>query len=479
MSTPSAAQQTQFFLSARLGEIERLKELSTVVDPNRENDYGQTPLMLATIYNRLETVKYLVCESKADINRRNPITNKTALDVAFVHRSRSEYAPLIEWLIANGATVGPTAETVSNWEDEHKHVIAAVSEPAVSESAVSEPVSVAAADVATAEPVAESPVVWDSAYRNVLLFPGQGAQSVGMLRSHMTEARPLLARASKICGLDLESIVSIGPKETLDRTDISQLVLLIASVVAYEVFKRENPTIVVDTAAGFSLGEYSALVCAGAINVDDGLRLLWARGQAMLAASKQTRSGMMTIIGLTDSELQTEIDGALKDSVGGSPNGHHEVLVVANKIFPKARVVAGTEKSLSRLEERIGRLNRIVPAPRCTRLSVSGAFHSPVMASAQSMLDRELAVTEISMPRIRVMSNVNAKPYDSVAMIRRQLSLQLQSAVEWEQTMETICAVRDGKTVEAIWELGCGNQLKSMLGRISKDGHRVCKNISV
>jgi [acyl-carrier-protein] S-malonyltransferase len=244
--------------------------------------------------------------------------------------------------------------------------------------------------------------------------------------------------------------------------------MLVAGLSAVEKLRAENPEAIsrCTAVAGLSLGEYTALVFAGALSLDDALRLVKARAEAMEEAAKKTKGGMLSIVGLDDVKLQEVCDKARSTAKAG------QVIGVANLLFPEGRVVSGNDELLAQVEK----LANEAGASKVSRLHVSGAFHTPLMAPASSALKAALQKVELSLPRIPVYSNVTAKPFASVEEIREGLAAQLCSPVLWEQSLKQILA--DGH--RQLWELSPrAKQLKAMVNKIDKKAAKAMKLVEV
>jgi [acyl-carrier-protein] S-malonyltransferase len=287
------------------------------------------------------------------------------------------------------------------------------------------------------------------------LFPGQGAQAVGMglaLAGKIPAALALFDRAAEVLGYDLLAVCRDGPAERLNATDISQPAIFVASLAALEAVKAETPEVVatVSATAGLSLGEYTALVFAGALSFEDGLKVVKARGEAMQAAATATPSGMTSILGLEVPEVESLVAEARGDGV----------LEVANMLCPGNTVVSGEKAALERLaaicEERGG--IRTIP------LAVAGAFHTRLMKPADEHLAAALAGVTLQTARIPVWSNVDAQPHSSAGEFPPLLVKQILSPVLWEATVRGLMA----SGVEKFYEIGPGRVLAGLLKRVNR-----------
>jgi [acyl-carrier-protein] S-malonyltransferase len=287
------------------------------------------------------------------------------------------------------------------------------------------------------------------------LFPGQGAQAVGMgqqVAQDLPAARRLYDRANAILGYDLAKICFEGPAEELDSTVISQPALFVTSLVAIEQLRSTAPDVVLscEATAGLSLGEYTALVFAGAIEFEDALRLVAIRGDAMQEASDATPSGMVSILGLERTQVEALCDKAR----------HDETLQIANLLCPGNIVISGTNSACERAAEYAPAAGAMKAVP----LAVAGAFHTPIMASAVERLTEALAEARIVRPTIPVISNVDAEAHFEPEEIRRLLIQQVVSPVRWEDSMRNLLA----QGYDQFYEVGPGRVLRGLLKRIER-----------
>ncbi|MBL8866900.1 MAG: ACP S-malonyltransferase [Planctomycetia bacterium] len=290
--------------------------------------------------------------------------------------------------------------------------------------------------------------------RTAFLFPGQGAQTVGMagaLCESSPAAKSLFDRASTLLGYDLLNVCVHGPSERLNATDVSQPAIFVASLAALEHLRETDPAAessVVAT-AGLSLGEYTALAFAGAIGFEDGVKVVKARGEAMQAAALATPSGMASIIGLDAGEVEALVAEAR--SAG--------TIEVANLLCPGNTVVSGSAAAIDEIC-RIAEARNL----RAIRLAVAGAFHTNLMKPADDRLAEALAGIDVKAPRVPVWSNVDAKPHSDPAEIRGLLVKQVLSPVRWEETLRGLLA--DG--VDKFYEIGPGRVLAGLLKRVNR-----------
>jgi [acyl-carrier-protein] S-malonyltransferase len=287
------------------------------------------------------------------------------------------------------------------------------------------------------------------------LFPGQGAQVVGMCREldqEIPAVAALFDRASEILGIDLRHLCTVGPAEALEATDVSQPAIFVASLAALESLKLNNPEVIAacQGAAGLSLGEYTALVFAGAVDFERGLKLVQRRGQAMQAASLAAPSGMTSVLGLDE----PAIDELCRRV---APYGR---VWKANLLGPGNVVVSGETAALAHVAGIASDLGAIRSLP----LAVAGAFHSELMKPADLQLAEVLDQTPIESPRIPVYSNVDAASHSAPDDIRRTLVAQVIQGVRWEDSMRRMLA--DG--FDTFYEIGPGRVLTGLLKRIDR-----------
>jgi [acyl-carrier-protein] S-malonyltransferase len=300
--------------------------------------------------------------------------------------------------------------------------------------------------------------------KTAFLFPGQGAQSVGMgaeLARTLPAARELFDRSASILDYDLLKLCAEGPAEQLNATEFSQPALFTCSLAALEKFRAEQPQIVDECAvtAGLSLGEYTALVFAGAMDFETGLRLVQERGRAMQAAADLTPSGMVSILGMERDRIEE-----LCNEARGS-----DVLQVANLLCPGNIVVSGNREACGR----VAQLAEAAGAMKVIPLTVAGAFHTPLMQPAYDRLAKAVADAKIQSPRIPVISNVDAESHSDPAEIRQLLVKQLVSPVQWEESMRRLLGHHG---VERAYEIGPGRVLTGLMKRI--DRKFACENVT-
>lgn len=285
------------------------------------------------------------------------------------------------------------------------------------------------------------------------VFPGQGSQSVGMLNT-LADAQPLVkdtfAEASAALGYDLWTIVSGGPEDKLNQTEITQPAMLTAGVAVWRVWQQLDgplPTVM----AGHSLGEYSALTCAGAIGFADAVKLVADRGRFMQDAVPAGQGGMAAIVGLDDDQVRALCD----------QNANGEVLAPVNFNSPGQVVIAGTAAAVGRAVANAKAAGAKLAKP----LPVSVPSHCTLMHPAAERMRTRLSQIEVRAPRIPVLHNAHVRAETDPEAIRDALVRQIESPVRWVETVQKMAADGVGKLVEC----GPGKVLAGLNKRIAKD----------
>lgn len=287
------------------------------------------------------------------------------------------------------------------------------------------------------------------------LFPGQGAQTVGMGKA-LADKYPVVARlyreAGEILGYDLARLCFEGPADALDSTIYSQPALFVTSLAALEALRQESPDVVLscEAAAGLSLGEYTAMVFADVMDFESGLRLVQQRGTAMQDAADAIPSGMVSVLGLERVQVEALCDRARGDGVLG----------IANLLCPGNIVISGTNAACERAAE----MAEPAGAMKAIPLAVAGAFHTPIMQPAVERLSQALADVDMQAPRLTVISNVDAQPHDDPEEIRRLLVRQVVSPVRWEESLRYLLA----HGFDTFYEVGPGRVLRGLLKRVDR-----------
>ena len=279
------------------------------------------------------------------------------------------------------------------------------------------------------------------------VFPGQGAQFVGMgkdLYESNEQARELFEKANEILGFRITDIMFEGTAEDLKQTKVTQPAVFLHSVISAIVLGVEPEMV-----AGHSLGEFSALVVAKALSFEDGLRLVAARAMAMQKACELNPSGMAAVLGLPDEKVEevcAQIDG---------------VVVPANYNCPGQLVISGANEAIDAACEKM----KEAGAKRAMKLPVGGAFHSPLMEPARVELEAAIRATTYNKPICPVYQNVDAKPYTDPEELKRNSIAQLTGPVRWTQTVQNMVA--DGAS--SFRELGPGTVLQGLIKKIAPE----------
>jgi [acyl-carrier-protein] S-malonyltransferase len=287
----------------------------------------------------------------------------------------------------------------------------------------------------------------DSMSKTALLFAGQGAQVVGMgkdLAEKFPSAKAWFDRANTALGYDLAGICFNGPEAELTKTENAQPGIFLVSWVAFQLLKEQVPNLKFEATAGLSLGEFTALTAAGVMSFEDGLRVVRQRGKFMQEACEVTKGGMAAIIGL---------DEALTREACAEAG-----VVLANLNCPGQLVISGEAEKIAKACE----LAKAKGAKRAIPLVVAGAYHSPLMASAQPKLGAELGKVKLATPTVPVISNVTAQAHDG--HVSAKLVEQVCASVRWEESMRVLLAQGYTRFIE----LGPGTALSGFMKRIDK-----------
>lgn len=280
------------------------------------------------------------------------------------------------------------------------------------------------------------------------VFPGQGAQFVGMgkdLYDNNPVAKEMFEKANEILGFRITDLMFAGTDEDLRQTKVTQPAIFLHSVILAKTMGEEfDPSMV----AGHSLGEFSALVAAGALSFEDGLRIVSARAQAMQKACEINPSTMAAVIALPDEKVE-EICSTVDGTV-----------VCANYNCPGQLVISGEVEAIDAACEKL----LAAGAKRALKLKVGGGFHSPCMEPARAELAEAIERTEFHTPSVPVYQNVDAKPHTDPAEIKANLVAQLTAPVRWTQSVQNMVA--DG--ADEFIEVGPGKVLQGLVGKIAR-----------
>ncbi|WP_455498397.1 ACP S-malonyltransferase [Coprobacter sp.] len=282
------------------------------------------------------------------------------------------------------------------------------------------------------------------------VFPGQGAQFVGMgkdLYENNPEAKVLFEKANEILGFRITDLMFNGTDEDLRQTKVTQPAIFLHSVI---LAKTMGDNFCPDMVAGHSLGEFSALVAAGALSFEDGVRLVSARARAMQKACEKTPSTMAAVLALPDEKVE-EICASITEGV----------VVPANYNCPGQIVISGDEPGIDAACEKM----LAAGAKRALKLKVGGAFHSPIMEPARAELAEAIHTTQFFTPKCPVYQNVNAEAETNPETIKENLIAQLTAPVRWTQTV--INMIGNGAT--DFTEVGPGNVLQGLVKKINKE----------
>jgi [acyl-carrier-protein] S-malonyltransferase len=297
--------------------------------------------------------------------------------------------------------------------------------------------------------------------KTAFLFPGQGAQSVGMaaaLCESLPAARQLFSEASAILGYDLLEVCAHGPKEKLDSTAVSQPAIYVASLAALKQLEQSEPDAASEcvAAAGLSLGEYTALTFARALDFSDGVRLVKKRGEAMQAASEARASGMISVLTMEKPQVDALVEKAQAKGL----------IRIANYLCPGNLALSGDLAACDEIERLASEAGG-----RTVRLAVAGAFHTPIMQPAVEQLTAALQGVSLSSPSVPVWANVTARPYADVGEIKATLARQVVEPVQWEGTMRGLLEAG----CDRFYEIGPGRVLAGLLKRVQRKAD--CRNV--
>ncbi len=280
------------------------------------------------------------------------------------------------------------------------------------------------------------------------VFPGQGAQFVGMgkeLYETSDKAKELFEKANDILGFRITDLMFEGTEEDLRQTKVTQPAVFLVSVIPALI----DPSVKPDMVAGHSLGEFSALVVSGALSFEDGLKLVSKRAEAMQKACEVRPSTMAAVIGLDDEKVE-EVCNHIKE----------EIVVAANYNCPGQIVISGSEEGIAIACEKMTEAG----AKRALKLKVGGAFHSPLMNPAKEELAQAINNTDFKAPNCPIYQNIDALPHTEPDTIKNNLIAQLTGAVRWTQIVKNM--INDGTT--SFVEVGPGTVLQGLIKKIDR-----------
>jgi [acyl-carrier-protein] S-malonyltransferase len=286
--------------------------------------------------------------------------------------------------------------------------------------------------------------------KTALLFAGQGAQVVGMgkdLAAKFPSAKGWFARANNVLGYDLAKICSEGPEADLTKTENAQPGIYLVGWLAFQLLKEQVPALNFEATAGLSLGEFTALAAAGVTSFEQGLNVVRQRGIFMQEACESTKGAMAAIIGL-DEEKTREVCAEAG-------------VYLANLNCPGQIVISGETDKMQKACE----LAKTMGAKKALPLPVAGAYHSPLMAVAQTKLETVLSSLSLGIPQSPVISNVTGRPHGDPADIHRRVVEQVTSSVRWEDSMRWLLSQGFTRFIE----LGPGKALSGFMRRIAPD----------
>ncbi|CAF0981576.1 unnamed protein product [Adineta ricciae] len=319
----------------------------------------------------------------------------------------------------------------------------------------------------------------DPSTKSIILFPGQGTQFLGMGQKVIDypNVKEMFNVAHRILGYDLYSKCINGPIEDLNQTLYAQPAIYVTSLAAVQKLKAEDQKVVENcvVAAGFSVGEITALVFAGCMTYEDGLRLIKARAEAMQAASNEVNSGMMTVFIGRETKLALAMEAA-REWCNKYMKIDVPCITIANHMYAECKVLAGHKEAL----QFIAHNYKVFGIRRIKYLPVSGAFHTPLMSSAKLKLIKVLDKIDMQPPLIQVMSNVTGKRHTSdIATIKRSLSQQLTKSVLWEQSIHKMYQRPQHESFPNTYECGPGRQLGYLLRLNNNKAYQHYKHIDV
>uniref|UniRef100_H2XS91 Malonyl-CoA-acyl carrier protein transacylase, mitochondrial n=2 Tax=Ciona intestinalis TaxID=7719 RepID=H2XS91_CIOIN len=297
---------------------------------------------------------------------------------------------------------------------------------------------------------------------NVLLFSGQGTQKVGMADDllQFSNVKNMFTVASDIFGFDLLNLCQNGPQSELDQTVHCQPAVVVTALAAVEKLQETNPQVLENCycTAGYSVGEYAALVFSGVLSFEDAMSLIKVRSRAMQKASDLTKGAMITAVGGSKTKFKQSCFAAM-EHCKYNLTIENPICSISAYLSPNIVTLAGNIEAINFITENKSKfgIKRVIPIP------VSGAFHTKLMQHAADEMQLVLEKTLFNDPIIHVYSNVSGKRYHGKSDISKRLASQIIKPIRWEQTMHAIFSRPDSVNMPAVYEMGPGTQLGSLL----------------
>jgi len=329
-----------------------------------------------------------------------------------------------------------------------------------------------------ASPSSATVVVPKALKASVILFPGQGSQYVGMVKDLTRKGKTLFEMANHTLGYDLLSLCQNGPGAELNKTVHSQPAVFVTSLAAVERLAEMSVGAVekCKATAGFSVGEFAALVLGQSIGFVDALKVLKLRAEATQEICEQVPSGMMTVIAGRAGKISQACFMAREYCVRTGLTPEESECGISNHLFPHAKVVGGHTKALEFIETN----SKDFGIKKIKRLAVSGAFHTRLMRPAAEKIQKVLKTIEVKDPKIKIYSNADGRPYQSADQIRKSLVKHVYLPVMWEQTIQNLYSdLRSGDELPVTFECGPQNNLTTMLGMINLTAKKLSYNIEL
>nr|XP_012147764.1 PREDICTED: probable malonyl-CoA-acyl carrier protein transacylase, mitochondrial isoform X2 [Megachile rotundata] len=303
----------------------------------------------------------------------------------------------------------------------------------------------------------------DPTTKSVFLFPGQGTIKVGMIKKYIKfpVTKELFKIANEIINYDLLNLCMNGPQQKLNRTEYNQICTVVSSLAALEKVREESPEAFENciATAGYSVGEITALIFSGAITFEDGIRLVWARGKAMQAASDKVPQGMVSVF--------CDINARLSEAC---TNAEKWALDLGVEQPTCRKILAGSEEALKYIKLHHAKYG----LSNVNQLPVSGAFHTRLMEPALESVFQALKSIEVHEPRCKVYSNVTTTPYSNLRYMKKWIMKQIVSPVKWEQCMQKIYSRPDGVAFPQTYDVGSEGRMKSILNLINAKACKSC-----